>query len=148
MTPADFANINAEYPFIFDAFTPSRLFTALGSNITDVTFFLPGTSTPARVSGFGAVFTDVDKPNGVRGGAAPSTKIEYFDAAGRRIFTGFVPAAPGDGGLSFFGVVFEDARIARVRITTGTTRPGRDDTANRDIVMMDNFIYGEPQPVQ
>ena len=25
---------------------------------------------------------------------------------------------------------------------------GRDDTVNRDIVMMDNFIYGEPQPVQ
>jgi hypothetical protein len=44
--------------------------------------------------------------------------------------------------------VFDEARIARVRITTGDARPGRDDTVNRDIVMMDNFIYGEPQPVQ
>ena len=142
-------DINPTYSAQFAPFSPPRLFVATDTNVLDVIFTVPGNGTiAAGVTGFGAVFTDVDKPNGVRGGAAPSTKIEYFDAAGRRIFTGFVPAAPGDGGLSFFGVVFEDARIARVRITTGTTRPGRDDTANRDIVMMDNFIYGEPQPVQ
>jgi hypothetical protein len=141
---------NPTYATSFVAFSAPRLFTPVGSRVTNGLFFLPGTTgaTPAVVTGFGAVFTDVDKPNGVRGGAAHSTKIEFFDAAGHKIFTGFVPAAPGDGGFSFFGVVFEDARIARVRITTGDARPGRDDTVNRDIVMMDNFIYGEPQPVQ
>ena len=75
-----------------------------------------------------------------------STKIEYFDADGHRLFTGFVPASPGDGSLSFFGIVFDDPLIARVRITTGESRPGPDDD-KKDIVMMDDFIYGEPQPL-
>jgi len=47
--------------------------------------------------------------------------------------------------LSFFGVKFNDAGIARVRITTGNAAPGRNDNYRRDIVMMDDFIYSEPQ---
>ena len=85
--------------------------------------------TPAAVTGFGAVFTDVDEPNGNIG--KHSTRIDYFDADGRRIFTGFVPASPGDGSLSFFGVVFDDPLIARVRITTGDAAPGPDDDDRR-----------------
>ena len=64
------------------------------------------------------------------------------------IFSSFVPASPGDGSLSFLGVVFEDARIARVQITTGDKAPGLDDIARRDIVMMDDFLYGEPQAIE
>jgi hypothetical protein len=125
---------------IFRTFSPSRLFTPVGSNITEALFFIPGTNglQPATVSGFGAVFTDVDQPNG-------STLIEYFDAGGKPLFSGFVPASPGDGSLSFFGVVFKDARIARVRITAGNVAPGPNDDSGHDIVMMDDFIYGEPQ---
>ena len=63
------------------------------------------------------------------------------------IFRGLVPASPGDGTFSFFGIVFDDARIARVRITVGDSRPGPDDIDGRDIVMMDDFLYGEPQPL-
>ena len=72
--------------------------------------------------------------------------MEYFDDDGKLIFSSFVPASPGDGSLSFFGIVFDDARIARVRITTGNAAPGPDDE-ELDIVMMDDFIYGEPQPL-
>jgi len=75
--------------------------------------------------------------------------MEYFDDHGKLIFSSFVPASPGDGGFSFFGIVFDDddaQRIARVRITTGDVAPGPDDDEKRDIVMMDDFIYGEPQP--
>ncbi len=35
--------------------------------------------------------------------------------------------------------------IARVRITTGNSAPGPDDSAGVDIVMMDDFIYSEPR---
>ena len=73
-----------------------------------------------------------------------STRIEYYNAANRRIYTGFVPASPGDASLSFFGVMFAEPIIARVRIITGDAVPGLDDTV-RDIVMMDDFIFGEPQ---
>src|SRR5438093_4507521 len=48
--PIEFGNINPFYPDTFAPFSPQRLFTALGSNITDVSFFLPGTSTPALTS--------------------------------------------------------------------------------------------------
>ena len=59
------------------------------------------------------------------------------------LFSSFVPASPGDGSLSFFGIVFDESRIARVRITSGDTA-GPDDGQKRDIVVMDDFIYGEP----
>jgi len=145
---------NPTYGTIFSTFSPSRLFTPVGSNITEALFFVPGTNgaIPATVTGFGAVFTDVDQPDGSgpgkkKGNRGASTLMEYFDADGKLLFSSFVPASPGDGSLSFFGIVFEDARIARVRITTGNVAPGRDDDGKNDIVMMDDFIYGEPQPL-
>jgi hypothetical protein len=93
------------------------------------------------------VLADVDQPDGSRPSKSkPSTSIEYFDADGKLLFSSFAPASPGDGGLTFFGIVLEDARIARVLITAGNSAPGPDDTRKTDIVVMDDFIYGEPQP--
>ena len=143
---------NSTYGETFSAFSPLRLFTPVGSNITEARFFIPGSngSIPAAVSGFGAVFSDVDEPDGDgprkrdRNHDRGSTVIEYFGVNGKRIFSSFVPASPGEGSFSFFGIVFDDARIARVRITTGDEAPGPDDD-KRDIVMMDDFLYGEPQ---
>jgi hypothetical protein len=137
---------NPTYGNIFGTFSPLRLFTPVGSNLTEGTFFVPGSNgtQPARVTGFGAVFTDVDRQDGGNRGAR--TIIEYFAANGRLLFRGVVPASEGDASLSFFGVVFNNPRIARVRITTGNAAPGPNDNDRRDIVMMDDFIYGEPQP--
>src|SRR6266545_2063770 len=39
-TPVRFGDINAEYPTDFQTFSLQRLFSPLGSNITDITFFL------------------------------------------------------------------------------------------------------------
>jgi hypothetical protein len=152
---------NPTYETTFTPFSRSRLFTPVGSNITEALFFVPGANPnlqpgtnpehPATVRGFGAVFTDVDQPDGSgpgkkKGNRGASTLMEYFDADGKLLFSSFVPASPGDGSLSFFGIVFDDALIARLRITTGDVAPGPDDDEKRDIVMMDDFIYGEPQP--
>lgn len=144
---------NPTYADIFSTFSPERLFTPFGSNITEALFFIPGTNgaETATVRGFGAVFTDVDKPDGIRtfekqgDHRRASTRLDYFDVDDKLIFSGVVPASPGDGSLSFFGIVFEEARIARVRITTGNVAPGPDDDKEHDVVMMDDFIYGEPQ---
>ena len=144
---------NPTYATAFTAFSKSRLFSVIGGKITDVTFFVPGGGNiPATVTGFGAVFTDVDLPDGSgpatkRGNRFASTLVEYYGVGGELLFSSYVPASPGDGGLSFFGIVLRDARIARVRITSGNTAPGPDDSAKQDVVMMDDFIYGEPQPV-
>jgi len=146
---------NPSYAKTFRTFSPSRLFTPVGSNITNASFFIPGTNgtVPATVRAFGAVFTDVDQPDGSGPGSRlanrhASTLIEYFGSDGRVLFSSFVPASPGDGSLSFFGIAFDDARIASVRIKTGDVAPGPNDDRHHDIVMMDDFIYGEPQLLQ
>ena len=151
--PSGLADVfaNPTYANIFQAFSPSRLFSPIGSNVTENVFFVPGGAgaTAATTRGFGAVFTDVDQPDGSgpgekQGNRHASTLIEYFAADGSLLFSSFVPASPGDGGLSFFGIVLNDARIAKVRIVTGAV-PGANDTAKSDVVMLDDFIYGEPQ---
>jgi hypothetical protein len=140
---------NPTYGKIFKTFSRSRLFTPVGSNITEASFSIPGTNgnAAATVRGFGAVFTDVDQPDGTGAFAAHkgSTRIDYFDKNSRLLFSSFVPAAPGDGSLSFFGIKFDEPRIALVRITAGNVAPGPNDDRQHDIVMMDDFIYGEPE---
>jgi hypothetical protein len=152
LAAADVFN-NPSYATIFKAFSLSRLFSAIGSNVTDTLFFVPGTSDVKAVTrGFGVVFSDVDLPDGgddpspKQGGKRASTLIEYFDKDGDVLFSSFAPSSPGDGNFSFVGIVFGDARIASVRITTGAI-PGIDDSPKRDVVMMDDFIYGEPQAI-
>jgi hypothetical protein len=142
---------NPTYSDIFQTFSPLRLFSAIESNVTDGLFFVPGgANIPATITGFGAIFTDVDSPDGSagkgHGNSKASTLILYYDSHDNLIFKGFVPSSPGDRSLSFFGAVFNDARIAKVRIISGDVAPGPND-GRKDIVMMDDFIFGEPQAI-
>ena len=142
---------NATYATIFQPFSPARLFSAIGSNVTIADFFIPGgLGVEANTRGFGAVFSDVDEPDGSgsadkRGNRGASTRLDYYDENGNLLFSSFVPASPGSGGFSFLGIVFPDARIARVRILAGDVQPGADDGEKTDVVMMDDFIYAEPR---
>ena len=135
-TPVRFGNLHPDFPRIFSTFSPERLFAALDSNILETVFFVPGRQTGAAVGGFGSVFTGVNDED--------STKIEYFDVAGRLLFSRNVLAGPTNrGSLSFLGVGFDAGeRVFAVRITSGSRTPA---TPARDVVVMDDFIYGEPQ---
>jgi hypothetical protein len=130
-----FGNINPSYSSRFRAFSAERLFSPIGSNIVDLTFYVVGITTPAVVRGFGAVYTGID--------LADNTAFEHFDAAGRSL--GVYAAQVSVDGLSFFGVVFPRAVISRVRIHYGTTALGPNDDATTDVAVMDNFLYSEPQ---
>jgi hypothetical protein len=130
-TPVEFGNLNPGFPGSFTVFSPQRLFTALDSNIVDVNFVVPGSNTPAAVSGFGSVFTDVSNGN--------ATSIQYFNSNNTSLGTFFVPTA--DRGLSFLGVSNFGEGVARVRLTNG-------EAGGADNVVMDDFIYGEPQALQ
>jgi hypothetical protein len=135
-TPVRFGSIHNQLPQLFSTFSPQRLFTAIDSNITDVHFFVPGSTTAATVNGFGAVFTDVNSGN--------STKIDYFAANGELLFSqNVLPGPTNRGSLSFLGVGFDAGeRVSLVRITSGN---GILENPARDTVVMDDFIYGEPQ---
>lgn len=128
----EFGDLNASYP---------GLFGVLGTNVLDVLFFVPGTDTAASVNGFGAVFTDVD--------IAGATTMQFFDDDGTLLFEGEVETGTTDNeSLSFLGVSFtEGAVVSRVRIAAGTTGLGPDESAEVDIVAMDDFIYGEPEEI-
>src|SRR5947207_1885973 len=134
-TPVRFGNIHPVYPQLFSTFSPERLFTALDSTITEILFFTPGTTHSATVKGFGAVFTDVNVED--------STKIEYFDVTGKLLSSqNVLPGPTNRGSLSFLGVGFDTANVFLVRITSGDRIL---KTPSRDVVVMDDFIYGEPQ---
>jgi hypothetical protein len=146
--PVEFGNIDPSYSSTFGVFSAQRLFTAVDSNVVDVSFFLPGTSTPALVSGFGSVFTDVDLTS--------STKIEFFDASNASLGVYNVPAGTvGSESLSFLGVSFtEGPVISHVQITSGNAALGAgviDGTPLgpynvTDVVVMDDFLYAAPVP--
>lgn len=140
-TPPDYANIDPSYGRVFEAFSLQRLFTPIGSNVLDVHFVLPGTSTPGGTRGFGAIFSDVDL-----GG---TTSLEFFGLNGASLGTFFAPGVVGNETFSFLGVSFAGAIVSRVRITTGNAALAAgvldDDGATTDLVVMDDFLFGEVQ---
>ena len=150
--PANFGNIDPSYANTFAPVSPQRLFTPFGPsqlsgrapNATYVSFFVPGTETPAVVNGFGCIFSDVDQAN--------FTSIEYFDTVGRSLGIFNAPSIAGNQTVSFLGVLFSDKIVSRVLIRTGTypLEPGIVDGGGDpralpyDLVVMDDFLYGEP----
>lgn len=137
-TAVRFGNIDASYSTIFQIFSAERLFQARFANEIEILFFIPGTNVPATVSGFGAVFCDVDSSN---------SYIEYYDPSGNKISGSSLNVA--NNGLSFIGTSFNAGeRVAKVIIRLGNSnlQSGNIDGANSvDVVAMDDFIYGEPR---
>ncbi len=130
------------YPNDFQAFSAQRLFTALNSSITDVHFFVPGTTIAATTSAFGVVLVDVE--------TALASKIEFFDRNNALIFSQNALVGSNQG-LSFLGgVANAGERISRVRITSGINTivsNGVLGNPNDDVVVMDDFLYAEPAQV-
>jgi MYXO-CTERM domain-containing protein len=145
------ANTGESVPTLFgfggdlQAFSAQRLFATVGSRLTDIRFFVPGTNTPATTSAFGLVFVDVEADN-----AVDFTTLEFFDEADQLIFSRRALVA-GNQGLSFLGgVAGAGERIARVRITTPNnflTSNGVRANESNDFVVMDDFLYAAPVAV-
>jgi hypothetical protein len=128
------------FPNDFQAFSAQKIFTAIASNIIDLTFFVPGTTTAATTTAFGLIFTDVE----VAGG----TKMQFFDADDNLIFSRDAIVA-GNQGLTFLGAIagLGDDAISRVRITAGINTivaNGVIGNPNDDVVAMDDFLFATP----
>jgi hypothetical protein len=139
------AELNPAYGSQFRAFSPTKIFIAVGSPVIRVNFHVAGSTTPARVNGFGVVFSDVD--------VAGSTSLAFFDAQGRLLKKVNAPVRSDANGHSFVGVTFSKPVVARVRIIAGAagiTGSNQDISAggDADLVATDDFLGGEPHPIQ
>jgi hypothetical protein len=139
------ADLNPAYASQFAAFSPAKIFIAVGSREMTVDFQVAGSTTPALVNGFGVVFSDVDD--------ARSTTLSFFDARGGLLRRVHAPARTDAAGFSFVGVTFDSAIVARVRIVSGQaaiTGLNQDISAggHADLVVMDDFISGEPHAIR
>lgn len=141
----DFADLDPSYGDEFNAFSLPRTFMVAGGNTLDATFRVAGTNIPAHVKGFGVVFSDVDRVG--------SATIELFNKRGKSLGTFAALARSDASGFSFLGVVFEQNEVARVRIKSGDAAlgPGVKDVSaggTADLVVMDDYLYGEPKRIQ
>jgi hypothetical protein len=130
-------------PTQFHSFSPKKLFAAVGSDQVAVDFKIVGTNTTGLVKGFGVVFSDVDE--------AGSTVVAFYDAAGGLLANLAAPAKNSAQEFSFIGAVFDKPSIARVVIVSGNAALSAAVTdvsagGTKDLVVMDDFVYGEPQP--
>lgn len=138
-----FTDVNATYVGAFNAFSPTKTFAPVGATVTEVHFFVAGSTTPASVSGFASVFAGVDR--------STATKIEFFDANNKLLRSVAVPRRTDDKGLSVAGIMFDTPVVAFVRITTGqaplgaTTGDVGQLKGTFDLAVMDDFLYSEPR---
>jgi hypothetical protein len=145
VSDTNFADVDPSYSRQFQPFSPRKTFMVLGGNTLEARFQAVGAPTPALVKGFGVVFSDVDK----RG----SARIELFGDNGVKLGTVTAPPRSDNKGLSFVGVVFDTPIITSARITSGEAAlgPGVRDVSSggtKDLVVMDDFIYGEPIAIE
>ena len=139
------ADLNLAYANEFAAFSPTKIFIPVGSRELTVHFEVAGSTTPAQVNGFGVIFSDVEVER--------STTLAFFDARGRLLQRVHAPVRSDAAGFSFVGVTFSHSVVARVRIFSGQaaiTGLNADISAggHADLVAMDDFISGEPHPIQ
>ncbi|MBL8301005.1 MAG: hypothetical protein JNN30_21900 [Rhodanobacteraceae bacterium] len=143
-TPVEFGDIDPAYPASFQPFSSPRLFHVRNAAAMEVLFFVPGTTVPAVVQGFGVVFTDVDS----NGGSAGSL-MRCYSLDGRQLAAASAPVF--DNGLSFLAMfaTTDNDRIARCNIEIGNRRllNGVVDGGGNDVVALDDFIYGEPRSI-
>ena len=138
-----FVELDPTYANQFKAFSPKKAIIAVGSNVSEVIFKVPGTNTDAFIKGFGVIFSDVDNSN--------YTTLEFFDGS-KSLGVFKAPARNDANGHSFLCVFFPNEKVTRVKITAGNGALGAGvkditDGGAKDLVVYDDFFYSEPLTV-
>jgi hypothetical protein len=141
VTDKSFVDVNPAYDGEFAPFSGHKTFSPIGGNETDLRFFVAGSNRPAAVRGIGIVFVDVD--------TVGSTSITLIDANDAVIGRFTAPVRTDRRGSSFLGIVLREPLIARVHIVAGSAELSATEVdvtngGQHDLVVMDDFIYGEP----
>ena len=137
---AGFAEINSQAAGEFAAFSGSKTFANINSDLWSIVTEVPGQDVAATVKGFGIVFSDVDVAN--------STFIEFFNEQ-KSIGKFFVPVRASGSSHSFLGVYFKKEKVTRIKVGhDGVLGDGQKDVSQQqgahDLVVLDDFLYDEP----
>lgn len=144
VSDTNFVDVNPSYGLLggFQSFSPKKTFAAVGGTAVEARFVVAGSAAPARVTGFGVVFSGADRSR--------ASKLEFLDGNGAVLLTVNAPRRTDNKGLSFAGAVFDAGVVARVRVTSGQAPlgPTSEDVGQlrgqNDLVVMDDFLYAEP----
>lgn len=133
----NYSYLNPNYQQLYKPYSGYNLFSPMYSNVLDISFETPGyAGDRAKVHGFGAVFSDVDRAN--------ITHMEFFDEYNTSLGQWY--AEPCDYGNSFVGVYFADQWVSKVRIWLGDKPMDAytNEDSYTDLVALDDFVYSEP----
>jgi hypothetical protein len=141
VSSANFSNIDPAATGEFSAFSGAKTFANVAANLWPVNFEVAGQTTAAFTKGVGIVFSDVD--------LADTTTLEFFEGE-KSLGKFFVPPHTMESSFSFLGVYFPgNEHITRVQVKhDGILSDGEKDISAggpHDLVIFDDFIYGEPQ---
>jgi hypothetical protein len=140
----NFINVDPLAGGEFSAFSGTKTFANVSTNLWPITFQVPGQSFAAFTKGVGIVFSDVDLNN--------STSLEFFDGE-KSLGKFFAPPHDATNCFSFLGIYFPgNEHVTKVEVKhDGILSDGQKDISmggQHDLVIFDDFIYGEPQRLQ
>jgi hypothetical protein len=146
-----FGDVNPNVAGLFPSFSPHNTFAMFNDNGIDFKFVLPSAHTSSVVSaasrGFGAIFINVQQPG---------TTIQYFNGNTLLDTLAVKPNATA-GAAVFAGELFNNPIVTNVLLTLGqgvifkfdgkNVTAGGSNTASNNLVVTDDFVYAEPQPI-
>jgi len=165
----NFADVAPAFDGPFNFFSPIRTFMPVGSSRMTVDFFVPGSTEAATSTGFGVVFSDVD-----HAGSASIRLFDSRGRSLGRFTAPAAPGGLSFVGVTFPTAVVASVEIrsgqaavvtASLNLADLTQKSARshgekddddhgdhgddgdddhDGRRNPDLVIMDDFIYGEP----
>jgi hypothetical protein len=141
VSKSNFNNIDPSATGEFAAYSGNKTFANVTTNLWPINFQVAGERTEAFTKGVGIVFSDVDLAN--------STSLEFFEGE-KSLGKFFVPPHDVSSSFSFLGVYYPgDEHITKVIVRhDGILADGQKDISTggqHDLVIFDDFIYGEPQ---
>lgn len=136
-----FADVHPLYPIMFQPFSPPGVLTLSSELVPNLTL---GARADHEFNAFGAVFVDVDDDTSL------SIYTLQQDISIR--FSASVPATPGDGNLSFVGVIFDGTEryagvVFQQSMVPFLPMEGQQlEDPDQDFVAFDNIIIGLAVP--
>ncbi|HZH66147.1 MAG TPA: hypothetical protein VEY10_14720 [Flavisolibacter sp.] len=139
VSATNFVHLNNEAATEFSSFSGNKSFANISRLDWPVGFRVAGETTPATVTAFGMVFSDVDLEG--------SVALAFFDGE-KSLGKFFVPPHDANSSFSFLGVKFYNSKITKVKVShQGKLSDGQKDISQggvADLVVVDDLIYSEP----